>query len=203
MLYERHQLNATSAKRFQATSFKTFTDKFRSPFDENRLWIGCSMKGTEHCFFRRVSANIRLVEDVLKTSRRHLQDVFSVTFFCLPRRLEDIIARRLANTSWRRLEDILGRRIANTSWRRLQDVFKRSWKTKSFTLKTSSRCLQDVSENKKCLLGWFKTVTFGNAYWEDPLTSGASCSKILFLFISFCNTSSTKVVYRCSFERAV
>ena len=229
MLYERHQLNATSTKRFQATSFKSFTDKFRSPFDENRLWIGCSMKGTEHCFFRRVSANIRLVEDVLKTSRRHLQDVFSVTFFCLPRRPEDIIARRLANTSWKRLEDvlqtswktsckrledvlktswrhhegILGRRIANTSWRRLQDVFKRSWKTKSFTLKTSSRCLQDVSENKKCLLGWFKTVTFGNAYWEDPLTSGASCSKILFLFISFCNTSSTKVVYRCSFERAV
>ena len=44
-------------------------------------------------------ANIRLGEDVLKTSSRRLQDVFSVTFFCLPRRLEDIIAIRLANTS--------------------------------------------------------------------------------------------------------
>ena len=43
--------------------------------------------------------NIRLGEDVLKTYWRRLQDVFSVTFFCLPRRLEDIIARHLANTS--------------------------------------------------------------------------------------------------------
>ena len=97
-------------------------------------------------------ANIRLGEGVLKTSWRRLEDVFSVTFFCLPRRLEDIIARRFASTSWRRLEDVfktswrrltrcleevLGRRIANTSWRRLQDVFKTSWNTKSVTLKTS------------------------------------------------------------------
>ena len=94
------------------------------------------------------TANIRLSEDVLKTSSRRLQ----CNIFCLPRRLEDIIARRLANTSWRRLEDvlktswrclarrledILGRCIADTSWRRLEDVFKRSWKTKNVTLKTS------------------------------------------------------------------
>ena len=54
-----------------------------------------------------ISANIRLGEDVLKTycnyvfktSSRRLQDVFSVTFFCIARRLEDIIAIRLANTS--------------------------------------------------------------------------------------------------------
>ena len=41
-------------------------------------------------------ANIRLGEDVLKSSCRRLEDV---TLFCLPRRLEDIIARRLVNTS--------------------------------------------------------------------------------------------------------
>ena len=34
-------------------------------------------------------ANIRLGKDVLKMSSRRLQDVFSVTFFCLPWRLED------------------------------------------------------------------------------------------------------------------
>ena len=144
---------------------------------------------------RTIPANIRLSKDVLETSWRRLEDVFSVTFFCLPRRLEDIIARRLANTSWRRLEDIiarrltntswrrlgrrfedvlktswrrfrktswrrledvLGRRIANTSWRRLEDVLKRSWKTKSVTLKTSWRRLEDVLESKKGLLGWQK-----------------------------------------------
>ena len=95
---------------------------------------------------------------------RDTEDVFNVTFFCLPRRLEGIIARRLEDvledilkTPWRRLarrlEDILGRCIANTSWRRLEDVFKRSWKTKSVTLKTSWGRVEDVLENKKCLLG--------------------------------------------------
>ena len=89
------------------------------------------------CFLWSTPANIRLGEDVLKASWR---------------RLEDIIARRLANSSWRRLEDVLktswrrlagrlenvlGRRIANTSWRRLEDIFKTFWKTKSVTLKTS------------------------------------------------------------------
>ena len=44
---------------------------------------------------------------------------------------------------------------------RLEDVFKRSWKTKSVTLKTSSRRLEDVLENKKCLLG---LVQFGSEY---------------------------------------
>ena len=64
---------------------------------------------------------------------RGTEDVFKTSSSCL----QDIIARRLTNTSWRRLEDVLGRRIANTSWRRLEDVLKRSWKTKSVTLKTS------------------------------------------------------------------
>ena len=37
---------------------------------------------------KRCPANIRLGEDVLKMSWRRLEDVFSVTFFCLPRCLE-------------------------------------------------------------------------------------------------------------------
>ena len=63
------------------------------------------------------------------------------------------VLKKSWKTSWRRLEEVLGRHIANTSWRRLQDVFKTFWKTKSVTLKTSSRRLEDVLENKKCLLG--------------------------------------------------
>ena len=119
-------------------------------------------------------ANIRLGQDVLKTSWRRLEDVFSVTFFCLPRRLENVLKtswrhncktsckhvwktswRRLEDvlktpwkTSWRRLEDVLGRRIANTSWRRLEDVLE------------DEKCYaEDVLENKKCLLGSYsKTI---------------------------------------------
>ena len=55
-------------------------------------------------------ANIVLV----KTYWKRLEDVFSVTFFCLPRCLEDVL-KTSWKMSWRRLE---------TSWRRLEDVLK-------------------------------------------------------------------------------
>ena len=58
-------------------------------------------------------ANIRLGEDVLKTSSRRLQCNIFLS----------------SKKSWRRLEDIIVRRLANTSWRRLEDVLKRSWET--------------------------------------------------------------------------
>ena len=70
---------------------------------------------------------------LVKTYWRHLQcNIFFV--------FQDIL-----KTSWRH--------NCKTSWRHLEDVFKRSWKTKSVTLKTSLRRLEDVLENKKCLLG--------------------------------------------------
>ena len=89
------------------------------------------------CRYKILPANIRLGEDVLKTSWRWLQHVFSVTSFCLLRRLQDIIARRLASTSWRRLEDVLGRREDVLEdekvlrWRCLQDVLKTAWRTRN------------------------------------------------------------------------
>ena len=116
---------------------------------------------------------------------RRTEDVFSVTFFCLPRRLEDITARRLANTSLRRLEDVL-EDVLKTSWKCLEDVLKTSWKTfqedvlqirLEDVLKTSWRRLgrrkvlpEDVFktssrrlENKKCLVGYnFKSCLKSN-----------------------------------------
>ena len=86
-------------------------------------------------------ANIRLGEDVLKTSWRCLQCNIFLSSKTSWRRLEDIIARRLANTSWRRLEDVLGRRIANTSWRRLEDVLEDEKCYAEDVFKTSWRCL--------------------------------------------------------------
>ena len=67
---------------------------------------------------------------VFKTSSRRLQDVFSVTIFCIKTSCE-MSSRRL------------GRRkivTLKTCWRRLQDM--------------SSRRLQDVLKTNKCLLGW-------------------------------------------------
>ena len=86
---------------------------------------------------------------------RRTEDVFSVTLFCLTIRLEDIIERRLANMSWRRLEDALKK-----SWRCFRKTYCK------YVLKTSSRGLgrrkvlrwrrlEDVLENKKCLLGYY------------------------------------------------
>ena len=155
---------------------------------------------------RLARANIDCTSMYFKPSKhlswwRRTEDVFSVTFFCLPRRLEDIISRRLANTPRRRL----GRRLEDVlkmSWRRLarrledvlktssrhfrktyyKYVFKTSWKTKSVTLKPSSRRLEDVLENKKCLLGIWK--------WDLPdLLRHPICNPISSVFVG-CTVSA-------------
>ena len=109
-------------------------------------WVspGCSIKsyGTEsHMEFCQIStadpANIRLDEDVLKTSLRRLsssssEDVFKTSSW----RLGQDQYIRLGHTSSRRLQDVFKtscKNVFKTSSRRLQDVFK-----------TSSRRLQDV-----------------------------------------------------------
>ena len=74
-----------------------------------------------------------------KTSSRHLEDVFSVTFF---------VFQDLFKTSSRRLQDVFAIRLPKTFSRHLQDVFK-----------TFSRPLQDVFQDvlQLCLQDVFKT----------------------------------------------
>ena len=76
-------------------------------------------------------------------SWRRLQHVFSITIFCLPRCLEDVLQMR---PSWRCLEDVLKtsrkmsrRRLEYMSWRRLEDM--------------SSRHLEGVFETNKIFTG--------------------------------------------------
>ena len=78
-----------------------------------------------------IPANIRLDEDVLKTS----------FVFVFRRRLDQDEYVRLSLTSSRRLGQDQYIRLGYTSRRRLQDVFKASCKS---IFKTSSRCLQDL-----------------------------------------------------------
>ena len=62
------------------------------------------------------------LQNIFKTSSKHLQDVFK-TF---SRRLQNVLKtswRRLAKTSSRHLQDAF-----ETFWRRLQDVLKISWR---------------------------------------------------------------------------
>ena len=80
------------------------------------------------CFqqtFVLVNTYWRRLQGVFKTSSRRLQCNIFLSSKTSWRRLEDIIARRLANTSWRHL----GRRKA-LRWRRLE-VLKTSWKTRN------------------------------------------------------------------------
>ena len=88
-------------------------------------------------------------------SWRHTEDVFSVALFSLSRRLQDITARHLhedvLKTSWKRLEEnVLQTRLEYISRRRLEDILKTSSR---HLWKTSSRRLEDVLGNQKCLLG--------------------------------------------------
>ena len=115
--------------------------------------LASRLEDTLTSFVCSYPANIRLGQDVLKTSWRRLQCNIFLSSKTSWRHNCKTSCKHVLKTSWRPLEDVLGKRIANTSWRRLQDVFKTSWKTKSVTLKMSSRRLEDVLENKKCLLG--------------------------------------------------
>ena len=66
------------------------------------------------------------------------------------RRLQDMSWRYLQNMSWRCLQDMSWRCVQDMSWRCLQHVnsvttsWRRLWRRKIVTLKTSSRRLEDM-----------------------------------------------------------
>ena len=100
---------------------------------------------------------------VFKTSWRHLQQVFNVTIFRIPRRLEDVLktsretsckmkscyAEELFKMTWRHILKTFWRHVLKTSWRH---VLRTSWR---HVLKTSSRRLGNkqyvrISVSNKC-----------------------------------------------------
>ena len=94
--------------------------------------------------------NIRLDEDILKTSCGHLsslfsEDVFKTTSRCLDQdeyiHLTHTPSEDVFKTSSRRLHQDQQNRLGHMSYRRVQDVFKKSCQD---VFKTSSRHLQDV-----------------------------------------------------------
>ena len=98
--------------------------------------------------------------------RRHLEDVFSVTIFLLPRRLEDdckdvckMSCKNVFKTSSQGVFKISSRRLAIIFWRSLESTLKTSWNTrKCYTkgVKTSSRRLHCVfTKTNDCLGGCF------------------------------------------------
>ena len=114
-----------------------------------------------------------------KTSSRRLEDVFSITIFRLPRRLQDVFAIRLPKASSRRLQDVFARRLQDlfkTFSKRacktiLQDDFKKT--SCNYVSKTSSRCLQDVLQDKK-MLHWRRlqyVFTKTNVCWVRMTTN--------------------------------
>ena len=95
-------------------------------------------------------------------------------------RLENVL-KTSCKTSWRRLEDILGRRIANTSSRRLQEVLE------------DEKCYaEDVLKNKKCFLGspFLVTMFFLNRLGGNKETKWKiRCNKVILNVIGTTNSA--------------
>ena len=109
----------------QYFTFKTNFSVSAPHWPYNPANISCFPRRLENVF----SITLFVFQDVLKTSWRRLQDIFTIR---LPktssRRLQVVFARRLAIISSRRLQDVLEDKKM-LHWRRLtrlQDVFKAS-----------------------------------------------------------------------------
>ena len=98
--------------------------------------------------WRHLEDVFKRLEEVLKTFWRSLEDVFKTSWRCL----EDVL-----KTSWRRLEDIWPRQI-HWSWpRRLEDVFKTSFEdVRLRRTYSSSRMFAGFLLNFKILLNNLK-----------------------------------------------
>ena len=116
-----------------------------------------------------------------------LEEVFSVNFFCLSRRLQDIIAKRLEEDVLQtRLEDVLKTSCKDVLQIRLEDDLKTSW-----------RRLKDVLENKKCLLDyWYQIYILVYWYHQFKGSSELNSNKII-LQLSWNNINFSKFIYSC------
>ena len=115
---------------------------------------------------RKLCLSLRCLQDVFKTC---LQDVFSVTIFRLPRRLEDALktfsryfARCLQDVFARRLQDVLEDEKL-LRWRRVEVVFK--------------TCLQEVLKTNKCLLS--NALAKISKKGHNTLWNSKQCSNLL------------------------
>ena len=93
-------------------------------------------------------------------SSRCLEDVFSVTIFRLPRRLEDVL-REVLKTSSRRLQDVFVRRLQDVledvkllRWRSVEDVFKTYWRPTNVCWDTIVRVWRHVLTSFEVAGGW-------------------------------------------------
>ena len=117
--------------------------------------------------YSSIPANIRLDEDVFKTSWRRLSSSSSEDVFKRPsRRLDQDKYIRLTDTSSENVFKKSSRCLAKTSSRRLQDVFETSLRRLQDIFKTSSRRFENVFKRssrplpevlQRCLQDTFKT----------------------------------------------
>ena len=125
-------------------------------------------------------------------SWRRIQHVSSVTILRLSRRLEDVLQRSLETSC----KDVL-----KTSWRSLEDVFKTSSRRlerqKIVTLKTSSRCFEDISWRRLEDMSWRRYDDMSCRCLEDVLKTLWRQGKFL-LGISESTCISNKSIYHKS-----
>ena len=144
-----------------------------------------------------IPANIRLDEDVLKTSWRRLsssssKDVFKTSWS----RPIYSSCPYVFKTSSRRFQDVFktsSRRLAKMSSRRFQDVFKTSCKN---VFKTSSRRLQDVfktSSRRLANTSWRHLQDVLKTYHQVKLFLLTSLREVFNMFV---RCTAKTIVYR-------
>ena len=144
----------------KTTQVQRYSDQFRLLLNCSNFWNNteCTWQNSKNLklnSYLSKTVDLKVGEKTLKSLKRHpsthsswwrrAEHVLQTsTTFCLSRRLQEVFARGL-------LEDVLKKtsckHILQTSERRLG-----RWKT--VPLKTASRRLQNVLENKKCLQGY-------------------------------------------------
>ena len=171
-------------------------------------FITSQMEGYFSVLLFSIPANIRLNEDVLKTScqdvfktfsrwrlqdvlQKRLQDIFKNVFKTSSRLLQDVF-----KTSSRPLQDVLPRRLQDVLQKRLQDIFKTSSKRFEGVFKTSSRHLQVVFKTfwrhlqdvlERYLQDVFKTYHQGKLFLLSILRD---------VFITFLRRTAKTVIYK-------
>ena len=179
----------------------------------------------KHCLKMGYPANIRLDEEVLKTSfafvfRRRLQDVLIKTnIFTILIRLQKTSSRRLdqdqyirlGHMSSRRLQDVF-RRLAKISSKHLQDVLEKRlqdiFKTSSRRLanassrhlqdvfKTPLRCFEDVFKTSPRRLAKMSSRRFQNVLSSYTVLVNKFSRCLQDVFTTFLRSTSKTVIYR-------
>ena len=148
-----------------------FLLRFRCPAHKWRVFKGKNALNLAKIFYYNRPSLMILVNEAKNFQFQVILPTFHIAhrFFCLPRRFQDIIARRLLENVLKTPCKYVLKTFWKTSWRCLENLFMTSWNTKDRyaedVLKTSRRRLGKQEMFAEYQLAWLRwewkvTLTF-------------------------------------------